>query len=62
MIMATVALLADTPDPTDAQIDAQITNICRCGTYERVRKAIHAAATAMRDTAPEQISVRGNTQ
>lgn len=44
MIMAAVALLARTPDPTDAQIDAAITNVCRCGTYPRVRKAIHAAA------------------
>lgn len=44
MVMAAVALLAKTPHPTDAQIDAEITNLCRCGTYERVRKAIHAAA------------------
>jgi isoquinoline 1-oxidoreductase alpha subunit len=44
MIMAAVALLRDKPKPTDADIDAAITNICRCGTYQRVRAAIHAAA------------------
>jgi isoquinoline 1-oxidoreductase alpha subunit len=44
MIMAVAALLRDTPNPTDAEIDAAITNICRCGTYQRVRAAIHAAA------------------
>ena len=44
MIMAAVALLKDKPKPTDADIDATITNICRCGTYQRVRAAIHAAA------------------
>jgi isoquinoline 1-oxidoreductase alpha subunit len=42
MIMAVSALLAKTPHPTDAEIDAQLTNLCRCGTYERVRRAIHA--------------------
>jgi isoquinoline 1-oxidoreductase subunit alpha len=46
MIMAVVALLAQTPKPTDAEIDAAITNICRCGTYQRVRTAIHALANA----------------
>ena len=46
MIMAAVALLRDKPQPTDADIDAAITNICRCGTYQRVRAAIHAAAKA----------------
>ena len=46
MIMAAVALLRDKPKPTDADIDAAITNICRCGTYQRVRAAIHAAANA----------------
>ena len=45
MIMAVAALLKQTPNPTDAAIDAAITNICRCGTYQRVRAAIHAAAT-----------------
>jgi isoquinoline 1-oxidoreductase alpha subunit len=44
MIMAVAALLAEKPHPTDAEIDAAITNICRCGTYHRIRKAIHAAA------------------
>ena len=43
MIMAAAALLKQKPKPTDADIDAAITNICRCGTYARVRKAIHAA-------------------
>ena len=47
MIMAVVALLRDKPKPTDAEIDATITNICRCGTYQRIRAAIHAAARAM---------------
>ena len=46
MIMAAVALLRDKPKPTDADIDAAITNICRCGTYQRVRAAINAAAKA----------------
>jgi isoquinoline 1-oxidoreductase alpha subunit len=44
MIMAVAALLAHTPAPTDDQIDTEITNICRCGTYPRVRRAIHALA------------------
>jgi isoquinoline 1-oxidoreductase alpha subunit len=44
MILAAVALLARTPHPTDADIDAAMTNLCRCGTYVRVRKAIHRAA------------------
>jgi isoquinoline 1-oxidoreductase alpha subunit len=44
MMMAVVALLKKKPKPTDADIDATITNICRCGTYQRVRAAIHAAA------------------
>jgi isoquinoline 1-oxidoreductase subunit alpha len=46
MMMAVVALLKRTPKPTDAEIDAAITNICRCGTYQRVRAAIHAIAGA----------------
>lgn len=46
MIMAVDALLKTTPKPTDAQIDAAITNICRCGTYARVRDAIHNIAKA----------------
>jgi len=44
MIMAAAALLKENPRPTDADIDRAITNICRCGTYQRVRRAIHAAA------------------
>ena len=44
MMMAVDALLKTTPNPTDAEIDAAITNICRCGTYARVRQAIHTAA------------------
>ena len=44
-IMSAVALLAKTPKPTDADIDAAMSgNICRCGTYQRIRKAIHTAA------------------
>ena len=43
-IMAAVSLLAKNPRPTDAQIDAAMTNICRCGTYMRIRAAIHTAA------------------
>jgi isoquinoline 1-oxidoreductase subunit alpha len=46
MIMAAAALLKDKPRPTDADIDAAMTNICRCGTFQEVRKAIHAAAKA----------------
>ena len=46
MIMAVAALLRDKPQPTDADIDATITNICRCGTFQQVRAAIHAAARA----------------
>jgi isoquinoline 1-oxidoreductase alpha subunit len=44
MLMAATALLAAKPQPTDADIDAAMTNICRCGTYKQVREAIHAAA------------------
>jgi isoquinoline 1-oxidoreductase alpha subunit len=46
MIMAATALLAAKPKPTDADIDAAMTNVCRCGTYQQVREAIHAAAKA----------------
>src|SRR5438094_1961268 len=46
MIMAVAALLKEKPKPTDADIDAGITNICRCGTFQQVRDAIHAAAKA----------------
>jgi isoquinoline 1-oxidoreductase alpha subunit len=44
MMMAAAALLKQKPRPTDADIDAAVTNICRCGTYGRVRAAIHTAA------------------
>ena len=44
MIMAVVALLKQRPNPTDAEIDAGITNACRCSTYHRIRQAIHTAA------------------
>jgi len=43
MLMAAAALLKSTPNPTDEQIDAAMTNICRCGTYQRIRRAIHRA-------------------
>jgi isoquinoline 1-oxidoreductase alpha subunit len=46
MIMAAVALLQQNKKPTDAEIDAAITNICRCGTFQQVREAIHSAAKA----------------
>jgi isoquinoline 1-oxidoreductase alpha subunit len=46
MMMAAASLLKDKPKPTDAEIDVAMTNICRCGTYQRVRAAIHAAAGA----------------
>jgi isoquinoline 1-oxidoreductase alpha subunit len=45
LIMAVAGLLKEKPNPTDADIDATITNICRCGTYQRVRAGIHAAAS-----------------
>ncbi len=46
MIMAVAALLNDKPKPTDQDIDETITNICRCGTFQQVREAIHAVANA----------------
>jgi isoquinoline 1-oxidoreductase subunit alpha len=46
MIMAVAALLAEKPKPTDADIDEAITNICRCGTFQQVREAIHMIASA----------------
>jgi isoquinoline 1-oxidoreductase alpha subunit len=48
MLMAAAALLQKNIKPSDADIDAAITNLCRCGTYQRVRAAIHSAAEAMR--------------
>ena len=50
MIMAVSALLEQRPDPSDEQIDAAITNICRCGTFVRIRRAIHAVAKAGKDS------------
>jgi isoquinoline 1-oxidoreductase alpha subunit len=46
--MAVAALIAENPEPTDADIDQQLTNICRCGTYARIRMAIHRAAEIAR--------------
>ncbi|MCK1382664.1 (2Fe-2S)-binding protein [Bradyrhizobium sp. 21] len=46
MIMAVAALLTEKPKPTDADIDEAITNICRCGTFQQVREAIHTIASA----------------
>ncbi len=48
-IMATAALLASNPDPNDKDIDRALTNICRCGAYYRIRKAIHRAAEIKRE-------------
>jgi len=45
-LMAAAALLKDKPKPTDADIDRELTNICRCGTFQQIRAAIHAAANA----------------
>jgi isoquinoline 1-oxidoreductase alpha subunit len=50
MLMAAAALLAKNPNPSDADIDAAITNLCRCGTYPRIRAAIRDAALALRST------------
>jgi isoquinoline 1-oxidoreductase subunit alpha len=47
MLMASVALLEKTPNPTDAEIDAAITNLCRCGTYQRVKAGIKRAAVEL---------------
>ena len=52
MVMAAAALLNSNPSPTDADIDSNLTNICRCGTYNRVRRGIHLAA---------QLNKRGRT-
>lgn len=49
-IIAATALLASNPNPTDAEIDEEISNICRCGTYPRIRRAIHRAAAALSET------------
>jgi isoquinoline 1-oxidoreductase alpha subunit len=58
-ILAAAALLAATPNPTDADIDAKLTNICRCGTYPRIRKAVHRAAAAMAKAAPTKSAKTG---
>ena len=55
MLMAAAALLKEKPKPTDADIDAAMTNICRCGTYNRVRAAIHQAAGNPQRTASIEI-------
>lgn len=47
MVMAAAALLAENPAPSDDEINRSITNICRCGTYPRIRRAIHSAAQSM---------------
>lgn len=49
MVLSTVSLLANNPRPSDEEINAALTNICRCGTYPRVRKAIHALAETNND-------------
>jgi isoquinoline 1-oxidoreductase alpha subunit len=54
-IMSATALLAKNPKPTDAEIDAAMTgNICRCGTYQRIRTAVHRAAELMATSTPEK--------
>ena len=65
MIMAVAALLKANPHPSDDEIDAGITNICRCGTYPRIRKAIHLAASGVVDagvappgTTPSEAALR----
>jgi isoquinoline 1-oxidoreductase subunit alpha len=55
MMMAATALLEKKSKPTDADIDAAMTNLCRCGTYARVRKAIHAAAGTQIAASPEPV-------
>jgi len=52
-MMATAALLAKNPKPTDEDIDVNITNVCRCATYYRMRKAIHKAAAIVEATTPK---------
>ena len=51
MIMAVASFLKTNPEPDDSAINAAITNLCRCGTYPRIRKAIHRAAAAVRSSA-----------
>jgi isoquinoline 1-oxidoreductase alpha subunit len=52
IIMSAAALLAENPDPSDADIDANLTNICRCGTFNRVRRGVHLAAEIKRGGQP----------
>ncbi|MEI7432085.1 MAG: (2Fe-2S)-binding protein [Betaproteobacteria bacterium] len=54
MLMSAAALLSEKPKPTDADIDQTMTNLCRCGTYTRVREAIHSAAGKMPSAAPKK--------
>ena len=58
MLMAAAALLAKNTNPSDADIDAAITNICRCGTYPRIREAIKTAATVMRGDTNKRVAVK----
>ena len=58
MLMAAAALLAKNPNPNDNDIDATITNICRCGTYPRIRAAIKTAATALRGTVAKPVAAK----
>ena len=53
-IMAAAAMLAQNPNPSDETIDQTMSNLCRCGTYNRIRKAIHRAAAAMQTPPPEE--------
>jgi len=53
MLMAAAALLKDKPRPSDADIDVAMTNICRCGTYQRIRAAVHQAAGRSMGAAPD---------
>ena len=59
-IIAAAALLSKNPSPTDQQIDAAMTNICRCGTYQRIRAAVHKAGAMLRDAAAKS-TVRRTT-
>lgn len=58
MLMAAAALLAKNTNPSDADIDAAITNICRCGTYPRIREAIKTAAAVVRGDTSKRVAVK----
>jgi isoquinoline 1-oxidoreductase subunit alpha len=58
-IMAAASLLARNPKPTDADIDEAMTNICRCGTYQRVRTAVHVAAKMALDARTATVKAKG---